>query len=119
MKKNVSEEKLDRLFFALSDKTRRNMLAQLATGEVTVSSLAEPYEMSLPAVLKHLAILRGAGLISEEKEGRIRRCKLDPKELKRVSDWVSYYQKFWESQFDKLEEYLEKIESYETKRTKK
>jgi DNA-binding transcriptional ArsR family regulator len=65
--------------------------------------------MSLPAILKHLGILRDAGLITEEKDGRVRRCRLDPKELERAGEWITYYKKFWEAQFDKLEGLLENI----------
>ncbi len=109
MKFDASDEQLDRVFFALSDRTRRRMLAQLAHGEATVSSLAEPHQMSLPAVLKHLGILRDAGLITEEKDGRVRRCKLDPEELERANQWISTHRQFWEAQFDKLEGLLDKL----------
>jgi DNA-binding transcriptional ArsR family regulator len=109
VKNDATEEQLDRIFFALSDRTRRKMLAQLAKGESTVSSLAEPHAMSLPAILKHLGILRDAGLITEEKDGRVRRCRLDPNELERAGEWITYYKKFWKAQFDKLEGLLENI----------
>ena len=110
MKKEASDEHLDRVFFALSDRTRRQMLAQLAQGEATVSSLAEPHQMSLPAILKHLGVLREAGLIKEEKDGRVRRCRIDPTELERATAWIAHYRKFWEAQFNRLEKYLDKID---------
>lgn len=118
VKTNPSDEQLDRIFFALSDRTRRGMLAQLSKGETSVSTLAEPYNMSLPAVLKHLGILRDAGLITEEKEGRIKRCKLDPKELKKANEWISFYSQFWKTQFDELENYLERLDKEDKKRKK-
>lgn len=104
------DEHLDRIFFALSDRTRRKMLARLSEGESTVSELAEPHKMSLPAILKHLGILREAGLITEEKNGRVRRCRLDPDELKKVNAWLAHYRQFWEAQLDHLETYLEKLD---------
>lgn len=118
MKSTARDEQLDRVFFALSDRTRRRMLAQLAKGETTVSALAEPHDMSLPAILKHLGILRDAGLVIEEKDGRVRRCKLDPEELKHVNEWISYYRQFWETQLDELEKYLEKIDDPKPRKNK-
>lgn len=118
MRPDPKDDQLDRVFFALSDRTRRKMLAQLAKGETTVSALAKPHDMSLPAILKHLGILRGAGLIIEEKDGRVRRCKLDPDELRHVSEWISYYSHFWETQLDELEKYLEKIDEPKSRKNK-
>lgn len=101
------EARLDRIFFALSDRTRRAILAQLAEGgEVSVSELAAPHAMSLPAVMKHLAVLGEAGLTSEGKEGRVRRCQLDPAALAVASEFLAAYKRFWEDQFDALERYL-------------
>ena len=109
MAKAGQDEHLDRTFFALSDKTRRRMLERLSAGEATVSELAEPHAMSLPAVLKHLGVLRQAGLISEDKEGRVRRCRLDAEALARANVWISRYRKFWEAQLDDLETYLDTL----------
>lgn len=104
------DEHLDRTFFALSDRTRRRMLARLAEGVATVSELAAPHDMSLPAVLKHLGILREAGLIREEKDGRVRRCQLDAVELLKANAWIEHYRKFWNEQLDDLEAYLERLD---------
>ncbi len=82
------------------------MLDRLSRGEATVSELAEPHAMSLPAVLKHLNVLREAGLILEEKEGRIRRCRLDAEALAKANLWIAHYRKFWEAQLDDLETYV-------------
>lgn len=100
------DEHLDRTFFALADRTRRRMLARLAEGEATVSELAAPHNMSLPGVLKHLGILREAGLIRDEKDGRVRRCQLDAEALARASGWIEHYRQFWSAQLDNLEAYL-------------
>lgn len=86
------------------------MLARLSQGEATVSELAEPHAMSLPAVLKHLGVLREAGLITEEKEGRIRRCRIDAAALARANEWIAHYRKFWEAQLDELEAYVAGLE---------
>jgi DNA-binding transcriptional ArsR family regulator len=97
---------LDATFGALSDATRRGILAQLATGETTVSELAAPYEMSLPAVSKHLRVLEGAGLVTRHKDGRVHRCRLIAEPMKDAAAWIERYRVFWEEQFDALERYL-------------
>jgi len=103
-----SDSQLDNVFHALSDTTRRGILARLAKGHALVTELAEPFDMSLPAVSKHLGVLEQAGLIERIKDGRIRRCELNAAPLKSASDWIKFYKQFWESQFDSLENYLEK-----------
>lgn len=110
MAQEGTDEHLDRTFFALSDSTRRSMLAQLARGEVSVTELAAPHAMSLPAILKHLKVLREAGLIFEEKEGRVRRCRLDAEALMKANTWIGHYRKFWDAQLDVLATYLEDLE---------
>ena len=99
---------LSEVFSALADPTRRAILARLALGETTVGDLAEPFEMSLPAVSKHLSVLEAAGLIEREKQGRLRRCHLNAAAMKDASDWISRYSEFWEARFDSLARYLER-----------
>jgi DNA-binding transcriptional ArsR family regulator len=97
---------LDSTFGALCDSTRRGILAQLALGETSVSELAAPYDMSLPAVSKHLRVLEQAGLVLRHKDGRVHRCQLSPDPMKNAAEWIAYYRQFWERQFDALEQYL-------------
>jgi DNA-binding transcriptional ArsR family regulator len=104
---NNSDESLDLIFSALSDSTRRAILARLAQGDLTVGELAEPFEMSLPAVSKHLRVLERAGLLTQEKDGRIRRCHLNPEPLQTAAQWISHYRTFWEDQFSHLAAFLE------------
>ena len=99
---------LNDVFSALADPTRRAILARLAQGVTTVGELAEPFEMSLPAISKHLGVLQAAGLIGREKQGRLRRCHLTAAPMKEASDWISHYSEFWEARFDSLARYLEK-----------
>ena len=99
---------LSEVFAALADPTRRAILARLALGETTVGELAEPFEMSLPAVSKHLSVLEAAGLIEREKQGRLRRCHLNAAPMKDASDWISRYSEFWEARFESLARYLER-----------
>jgi DNA-binding transcriptional ArsR family regulator len=100
---------LDATFGALADPTRRAILARLALGETSVSELAQPFRMSLPAVAKHLRVLDRAGLIAHEKNGRVRRCRLHPQPLATAAQWIAHYQKFWEDQFDALEDFIEEM----------
>ena len=99
---------LSEVFSALADPTRRAILARLALGETTVGELAEPFEMSLPAVSKHLGVLQSAGLIEREKDGRLRRCQLNAAPMKDAADWIARYRAFWEGRFDALARYLER-----------
>lgn len=100
---------LDRAFAALADRTRRAILARLATGEAGVTELAEPFQMSLPAVSKHLKVLEKAGLITRSSQAQWRYCRLEPEPLKQVSDWVGNYSRFWEQSYERLDEYLEDL----------
>jgi DNA-binding transcriptional ArsR family regulator len=104
---NYSSAVLDATFSALSDSTRRAILARLARGESTVKALAEPFAMSLPAVSKHLRVLESAGLLKREIDGRIHRCRLDADPLKDAAAFIEYYRRFWEAQFDALQKFLE------------
>jgi DNA-binding transcriptional ArsR family regulator len=98
---------LDNTFAALSDATRRGILARLAQGEASISDLAAPYEMSLPAVSKHLRVLEHARLVERRKDGRVHRCRLAPAPMKSAAEWIEKYRQFWERQFDSLAQYLE------------
>ena len=102
---------LDTTFGALADATRRGILEQLAGGESSVTELAQPFDISLPAISKHLRVLERAGLLNQEKDGRVRRCRLDAGPMKEASDWISRYQRFWEQQLDSLASYLEKLQN--------
>jgi len=94
---------------ALADPTRRAILARLALGEATVTELAEPFPMSLPAVSKHLKVLQRAGLIARGREAQWRPCRLQPEPLKDIADWVEHYRRFWEESFDRLDDYLSEL----------
>jgi len=103
---NHSASSLDAVFSALSDATRRAILDRLSQGEAQVSELAEPFDMSLPAVSKHLGVLERAGLITRQKDGRIRRCHLVADPLQSAAGWLESYRCFWESRLDSLKQYL-------------
>ncbi|MGH9860604.1 MAG: ArsR/SmtB family transcription factor, partial [Candidatus Acidiferrales bacterium] len=100
---------LDATFGALADPTRRAILARLAHGETSVSELAQPFRMSLPAVTKHLRVLEQARLIAHHKAGRVRRCRLHPQPLRDAAEWIAFYQRFWDEQFGALEEFIEEM----------
>ena len=97
---------LDATFHALADPTRRAILAALRRGDRTVSVLAAPHRMSLPAVMKHLQVLEQAGLVRQKKKGRVRQCHLSAKPLKQAEEWLSKYRIFWGQQFDSLDRFL-------------
>ena len=103
-------DRLDATFAALADPTRRAILARLAVGEATVSELAAPFAMSLPAVSKHLKVLERAGLIARSRTAQWRPCRLDPAPLKEVAAWVEAYRDQWEQQFDRLDDYLQQLQ---------
>jgi DNA-binding transcriptional ArsR family regulator len=102
-------DQLSTTFAALADPTRRAILARLTTGEATVTELAEPFAMSLPAVSKHLKVLERAGLIARGREAQWRPCRLDPAPLRDANEWLETYRQFWEESFDRLEEHLRKL----------
>jgi DNA-binding transcriptional ArsR family regulator len=106
---------LSTAFAALADPTRRAILARLASGEASVTELAEPFDMSLPAVSKHLKVLERAGLIARGREAQWRPCRLEAGPLKNVADWVDHYRRFWEQSFDRLDEYLRTLQDKEKK----
>jgi DNA-binding transcriptional ArsR family regulator len=96
---------------ALADPTRRAILARLASGEATVTELAEPFEISLPAVSKHLKVLERAGLIARGRTAQWRPCRLEAAPLKDAADWIEHYRRFWEESFDRLDEYLKEVQA--------
>jgi DNA-binding transcriptional ArsR family regulator len=106
-------------FAALADPTRRAILARLASGEASVTQLAEPFEMSMPAVSKHLKVLERAGLIARGREAQWRPCRLEAAPLKDAADWVEEYRKFWEQSFDRLDDYLRELKKKEKKHDRK
>ena len=103
-------DRLSTTVAALADPTRRAILARLATGELTVSELAEPFEMSLPAVSKHLRVLERAGLVAKGREAQWRPCRLDAAPLREVADWAERYRPLWEERLDRLDQYLQKLQ---------
>jgi DNA-binding transcriptional ArsR family regulator len=115
----MSPDRLSATFAALADPTRRAILARLALGETSVTELAEPFEMSLPAVSKHLKVLERAGLIARGREAQWRPCRIEPAALKGVDDWLERYRRFWDESFDRLDEYLLKLQAKEKKRGRK
>lgn len=106
---------LDTTFGALADPTRRAILATLMLGQTSISELAKPHRMSLPAVMKHLRVLEHAGLLTQKKSGRTRHCRLAAEPLKNAEQWIAQYRIFWEGTFDSLERYLSKQENQEEK----
>ena len=106
----TATERLNRTFAALADPTRRAILARLAAGEAFVSELAEPFEMSLPAVSKHLKVLERAGLIARGRERQWRPARLEAAPLKEVAEWTEPYRRFWEESYDRLDEYLDELQ---------
>ncbi|MEQ1885651.1 MAG: metalloregulator ArsR/SmtB family transcription factor [Bryobacteraceae bacterium] len=108
------QDHLSSTFSALADPTRRAILARLALGETSVTELARPFEMSMPAVTKHLKVLERAGLISRGREAQWRPCKLEAAPLKDIAGWVEHYRQFWEQSFDRLDEYLRELQAQET-----
>jgi DNA-binding transcriptional ArsR family regulator len=107
----MTHDNLSTTFAALADPTRRAILARLALGEMSVTELAEPFEMSLPAVSKHLKVLERAGLITRRREAQWRPCRLDVIPLKDVAEWLEHYRRFWEESFDRLDDYLREIQT--------
>jgi DNA-binding transcriptional ArsR family regulator len=115
----MTPDHLSTTLSALADPTRRAILARLATGETTVLELAEPFDMTLPAVSRHLKVLEHAGLITRGREAQWRPCKLNAKPLGELADWVEQYRQFWEQSFDRLDDLLKVLQSKEKKRARK
>jgi DNA-binding transcriptional ArsR family regulator len=115
----MSSDQLSATFSALADPTRRAILARLAAGEMSVTELAEPFEMSLPAVTKHLNVLERAGLIARGRDAQWRPCRLEARPLREVADWVEHYRRFWEQRLDRLDDYLKELHAKEKKNGRK
>ena len=109
---------LSDVFSALADPTRRAILARLAKGEATVGELAEPFAISLPAVSRHLHVLKHARLVEQRVDAQWRRCRLSAEPLRGASDWIGTYRRFWEGRLDRIAEYLEKTEPKRKKRSR-
>ncbi|MGV8839668.1 MAG: ArsR/SmtB family transcription factor [Bauldia sp.] len=106
----MASDHLSSTFAALADPTRRGILARLAVGEASVTELAAPYAMSLPAISKHLKVLENAGLITRSREAQFRPCKLDAAPLRELADWLEFYRRHWEESLDRLGDYLEQLQ---------
>jgi DNA-binding transcriptional ArsR family regulator len=115
-----SSRLLNRTFAALADPTRRRILEHLAQGDRCVTDLAQPYSMSLPAVSKHLRVLENAGLVRRRRSGRVHTLKLEAAPMKQAQEWIEEYRRFWEESFDRLDEYLNELQTKEkrNRRTK-
>jgi DNA-binding transcriptional ArsR family regulator len=109
----MTSDQLSATFSALADPTRRAILTRLAAGETSVSELAEPFEMSLPAVTKHLKVLERAGLITRGRQAQWRPCRLQAAPLKKASAWIDQYRSFWDESLDRLDEYLQELQAKE------
>jgi DNA-binding transcriptional ArsR family regulator len=107
----MTEANLDLTFAALADSTRRAILARLALGETSVTELAKPFEMSMPAISKHLKVLEKAGLINRGRDAQMRPARLNPAALKTAAAWIDEYRRFWEQSFDRLDSYLQKLQA--------
>jgi DNA-binding transcriptional ArsR family regulator len=115
-KRATSPDPLSQLFAALADPTRRAILARLSKGEASVNELAEPFEISLPAISKHLKVLERVGLIERTREAQWRPCRLRAAPLKDAADWIGYYRQYWEESFDRLDAYLKTVTSHQKKK---
>ncbi|MEO1162260.1 MAG: metalloregulator ArsR/SmtB family transcription factor [Chloroflexota bacterium] len=111
------EKRLNRIFSALANTTRRAILARLAQGEATVNELAEPFDMSLPAISKHLKVLERAGLITQSKQAQYRPCNLEVGPLQEVSMWTEQYRHIWEASFDRMDAYINQLKNEEEDET--
>ena len=115
----MATDQLSATFAALADPTRRAILARLTSGAASVTELAQPFEMCMPAISKHLKVLEHAGLIARGREAQWRPCTIAASPLKDVADWVAHYRQFWEESFDRLDEYLTELQKKEKKRDRK
>jgi len=113
------QDQISSTFSALADPTRRAILARLARGETSVTELASPFEMSMPAISRHLKVLEKAGLIARGREAQWRPCKLRPEPLKQAVDYLEEYRRFWEESFDRLDAYLQTLQEKEKKSARK
>jgi DNA-binding transcriptional ArsR family regulator len=119
MSPELATDQLSTTFAALADPTRRAILARLASGESSVTRLAEPFDMSLPAISKHLKVLERAGLIARGREAQWRPCRLEAGPLKDASKWIEHYRRFWEQSLDRLEVYLRQVQEVQKEPEKK
>lgn len=115
----MTSDHLSTTFSALADPTRRAILARLVSGDASVTELAEPFDMSLPAVSKHLKVLERAGLIARGREAQWRPCRLEAGPLKEVADWAEEYRRFFEESFDRLDDYLQTLKRQQSRRKKR
>ena len=115
----MNPDPLSQLFAALADPTRRAILARLSKGEATVNELAEPFDITLPAISKHLKVLEKVGLIERTRNAQYRPCRLQAAPLKDAADWIGYYRQYWEESFDRLDAYLKTVTSRQGKPRKK
>ena len=115
----MPQDRLSATFSALADPTRRAILARLTLGETSVSELAKPFDISGPAISKHLKVLESAGLIARGREAQWRPCRIEPDALKGVDHWLERYRKLWEARFDRLDDYLRTLQAKEKKRGRK
>ena len=115
----MDTDHLSTTFAALADPTRRAILARLAAGESSVNQIAEPFDISLPAISRHLKVLENAGLITRGREAQWRPCRLNPEQLKTVYTWLDDYRRFWEDSFDQLDEYLQELKANRNKKQPK
>jgi DNA-binding transcriptional ArsR family regulator len=115
----MAADRLSATFAALADPTRRAILARLTLGETSVTELAEPFDMTLPAVSKHLKVLERAGLIARSRAAQWRPCRLEASPLKDATDWLEHYRRFWEQSLDRLGDYLRELQMKEKKRGRK
>jgi DNA-binding transcriptional ArsR family regulator len=114
----LTDDELDRAFGALADPTRRAILARLTNGDAGVLEVAAPFQMSQPAISKHLNVLEAAGLISRHRDSRRRLCRLEAKRLEALSEWMGTYRDFWEESFERLDDYMETLQSEGTQQEK-
>src|SRR6202046_3292027 len=111
----MTSDHLSATFGALADPTRRAILARLASGEASVTELAAPFEMSMPAISKHLKVLERAGLIARGREAQWRPCRLQAAPLQDVAGWIEHYRRFWDESFDRLDDYLRELKTQDSK----
>jgi DNA-binding transcriptional ArsR family regulator len=115
----MTADQLSHTFAALADPTRRAILARLVSGEASVTELARPFDMSMPAISKHLKVLERAQLIARGRDAQYRPCRLEAAPLKDAADWIGTYREFWEQSFDRLDDYLQEIKTKEKKHDRK
>lgn len=114
----LEDDRLDETFAALANPTRRAILARLAEGEASVNELATPFDMSLPAISRHIKVLEHAGLISRGRRAQFRPCAIDATPLAEVADWTAQYRHIWDERFDRMDAYVRELQTTETKRGK-